>query len=107
MRWTRKRRAAPGQGTGNRIGISRNIAIRPDLHVRPQIDGVRDSSSAGHNLLRDRRERCPRRFGVDTATLPGLGEEAIAFLRNWRFTPGLKNGATVAVPCKFDFAWGL
>jgi TonB family protein len=48
----------------------------------------------------------PRRFAIDTATLPGLGEDAIAFLRNWRFTPGLKNGGAVAVPCKFDLVWG-
>jgi TonB family protein len=49
----------------------------------------------------------PRRFGIDTGTLPGIGEDAIAFLRNWRFTPGVKDGAAIAVPCKFDFVWGL
>jgi Gram-negative bacterial TonB protein C-terminal len=49
----------------------------------------------------------PRRFGIDTATMPGFGEDAIAFLRNWRFTPGLRDGAAIAVPCKFDFVWGL
>ena len=49
----------------------------------------------------------PRRFGIDTLTLPGFGEDAIAFLRNWRFTPGLKDGAPIAVPCRFDFFWGL
>jgi TonB family protein len=49
----------------------------------------------------------PRQFGIDTGTLPGFGEDVITFLRNWHFTPGLKNGAAVAVPCKFDFVWGL
>jgi TonB family protein len=49
----------------------------------------------------------PRRFAIDTGALPGIGEEAIAFLRTWRFTPGLKDGAAIAVPCKFDFVWGL
>jgi TonB family protein len=49
----------------------------------------------------------PRQFGIDTGALPGIGEDAIAFLRTWRFTPGLKDGAAIAVPCKFDFVWGL
>jgi TonB family protein len=49
----------------------------------------------------------PGRFGIDTGTLPGFGEDAIAFLRGWRLTPGLKDRAAIAVPCKFDFVWGL
>jgi Gram-negative bacterial TonB protein C-terminal len=49
----------------------------------------------------------PGRFGIDTGTLPGMGEDVIAFLRNWRFTPGLEDGAAIAVPCRFDFVWGL
>jgi TonB family protein len=49
----------------------------------------------------------PRRFAIDTGALPGMGEDAIAFLRSWRFTPGVKDGAAIAVPCRFDFVWGL
>jgi TonB family protein len=47
----------------------------------------------------------PRGFTA-VGGLPELGEDAIAFLKNWRFIPGLKNGPAVAVGCKFDFVWG-
>lgn len=32
--------------------------------------------------------------------------QAIAVLREWRFTPGMKDGKPVSVPATFDFAWG-
>ncbi|MBZ5631569.1 MAG: TonB family protein [Acidobacteriia bacterium] len=33
-------------------------------------------------------------------------DQAMAVLRAWRFTPGMKDGRPVSVPCTFDFAWG-
>jgi TonB family protein len=33
-------------------------------------------------------------------------DQAMAVLRAWRFTPGMKDGKPVSVPCTFDFAWG-
>lgn len=32
--------------------------------------------------------------------------QATEVLRQWRFTPGMKDGNPVSVPCAFDFAWG-
>ena len=33
-------------------------------------------------------------------------DQAMAVLRGWRFTPGMKEGTPVSVPCTFEFAWG-
>jgi len=33
-------------------------------------------------------------------------DQATAVLRQWRFTPGMKEGKPVSVPCTFDFVWG-
>jgi len=33
-------------------------------------------------------------------------DQAMAVLREWRFTPGMKEGMPVSVPCTFEFAWG-
>jgi len=33
-------------------------------------------------------------------------DQATAVLRQWRFTPGMKDGKPVSVPCAFDFVWG-
>ena len=33
-------------------------------------------------------------------------DQAMAVLRGWRFTPGMKDGMPVSVPCTFEFAWG-
>jgi TonB family protein len=48
----------------------------------------------------------PGNFQVLKASLDLWGSQAIAVLRQWRFTPGLKDGVPVPVPCTFDFAWG-
>jgi TonB family protein len=33
-------------------------------------------------------------------------DQAMAVLRGWHFTPGMKDGRPVSVSCTFDFAWG-
>jgi len=33
-------------------------------------------------------------------------DQAAAVLRQWRFTPAMKDGKPVSVPCTFDFVWG-
>jgi TonB family protein len=33
-------------------------------------------------------------------------DQATAVLRQWRFTPGMKDDKPVLVPCAFDFVWG-
>lgn len=45
--------------------------------------------------------------GYADGELPGLREDVVAFLRNWRFIPGVKDGPAVPVFCTFDFIWGL
>ena len=32
--------------------------------------------------------------------------QAIAFVRDWRFTPGTKDGKPISVPCSIDLMWG-
>ena len=34
------------------------------------------------------------------------GSQAIAFVRDWRFTPGMKDGMPVSIPCSIDLMWG-
>jgi len=48
----------------------------------------------------------PTRFRVLSASAELWGDEAIAVLRRWRFTPGAKDGESVAVPCTVDLVWG-
>jgi TonB family protein len=48
----------------------------------------------------------PSGFRVEQATGLGWGQEAIAFVRNWRFQPGDKNGVAVNVPCTIQLVWG-
>jgi hypothetical protein len=48
----------------------------------------------------------PARFNVDRASLELWGPQAIAVVSEWRFTPGMKNGAPVAVPCTLELVWG-
>jgi TonB family protein len=37
---------------------------------------------------------------------PVWDDQATTVLRQWRFTPGMKDGKPVSVPCSFDFVWG-
>lgn len=48
----------------------------------------------------------PANFSVLAASADLWGNEAIAVVRNWRFTPGLKDGKPVPVPCTLDLVWG-
>jgi TonB family protein len=34
------------------------------------------------------------------------GTQAIAFVRDWRFAPGMKEGMPISVPCSIDLIWG-
>jgi hypothetical protein len=57
------------------------------------------------------------RFEVDENGLPGhfqvlsasdavWGSEAATLVGEWRFTPGMKDGSVVAVPCTVELVWG-
>jgi TonB family protein len=48
----------------------------------------------------------PVKFRIETATEPVWGAEAISFVRGWRFSPGIRGGHPVEVPCKLYLAWG-
>ena len=48
----------------------------------------------------------PQDFQVFAASAPVWGNEAIAVVRQWRFTPGVKDGMPVSVPCTLDLVWG-
>lgn len=48
----------------------------------------------------------PANFQVLAASAPVWENEAIAVVRNWRFTPGSKDGQPVPVPCTLDLVWG-
>lgn len=40
---------------------------------------------------------------IEESSNPALESEVIGIVRGWRFQPGLKNGAPVAVRCTMDF----
>lgn len=48
----------------------------------------------------------PANFQVANATEPVWGTEATALVGQWRFTPGMKNGIAVPVPCTMELVWG-
>jgi len=48
----------------------------------------------------------PENFQVLAASATLWGDEAIAVVRKWRFTPGVKDGDPVSVPCTLDLVWG-
>jgi TonB family protein len=52
------------------------------------------------------KDGVPAKFRVLSASADLWGDEAIAVLRRWRFTPGVKDGEPVAVPCTVDLVWG-
>ena len=48
----------------------------------------------------------PAQLHVEKASQPVWGKEAIAFVRQWRFSAAAKNGQPVSVPCTVDLVWG-
>jgi TonB family protein len=48
----------------------------------------------------------PIHIQVERSSESVWNDQATAVLRGWRFTPGMKDGEPVSVPCTFDFAWG-
>jgi hypothetical protein len=48
----------------------------------------------------------PAHVQVPNAPDPVWGSEAMALVGQWRFTPGMKNGIAVSVPCTVELVWG-
>ena len=48
----------------------------------------------------------PGNFRAEDVSETMWGPEAILLLHDWRFRPGTKDGRPVAVPAKFQVAWG-
>jgi TonB family protein len=48
----------------------------------------------------------PVNIQVVRSSDPVWDDQATTVLRYWRFTPGMKDGKPISVPCTFDFVWG-
>jgi Gram-negative bacterial TonB protein C-terminal len=48
----------------------------------------------------------PAHFRILDASEAVWGSEATAVVSQWRFTPGMRNGIAVAVPCTVELVWG-
>jgi TonB family protein len=48
----------------------------------------------------------PGNFRAEHVSETMWGQEAIFVLREWRFKPGTKDGKAIAVPARFQVAWG-
>ena len=48
----------------------------------------------------------PRNFEVPDASVELWKKQAIALVRDWRFTPGMKDGKPVVVRCTLNLVWG-
>ena len=48
----------------------------------------------------------PIHFQIEAASAERWGAEAIALVREWQFTPGMKNGDAVSVPAVLMLVWG-
>ena len=66
-------------------------AVRKEPFFIPELKGGRAIDALGR----------PVNFQVEAASDPQWGAEAIAFVREWKFTPGGGN-----VPCMLTLVWG-
>ena len=48
----------------------------------------------------------PGNFSVLDESESTWGPEAVALVKNWRFHPGMRNGAALKVSCEMAFMWG-
>jgi TonB family protein len=48
----------------------------------------------------------PSHFKIPNASEAIWGSEAMALVGQWRFTPGMRNGLAVPVPCTVELVWG-
>jgi TonB family protein len=48
----------------------------------------------------------PSHFEIPNASEAIWGSEAMALVGQWRFTPGMRNGLAVPVPCTVELVWG-
>jgi TonB family protein len=48
----------------------------------------------------------PSHFKIPNASEGIWGSEAMALVGQWRFTPGMRNGLAVPVPCTVELVWG-
>jgi TonB family protein len=48
----------------------------------------------------------PSHFKIPNASEAIWGSEAMALVGQWRFTPGMRNGIAVPVPCTVELVWG-
>ena len=48
----------------------------------------------------------PNRFRVERASEPGWGNQAVAIVSKWKFTPGFRDGTPLSVPCTINLVWG-
>lgn len=48
----------------------------------------------------------PVNFRISNASEPVWGSEATAMVGQWRFTPGMKDGIAISVPCALELVWG-
>jgi len=56
--------------------------------------------------MRSHESGVPIHIQVERSSYRVWNDQATAVLRQWRFTPGMKKGMPVSVPCTFDFVWG-
>jgi hypothetical protein len=47
----------------------------------------------------------PSKIGFDKVALSMWGEDAIRAVSEWRFRPGKRGDAAIAVPCVMELAW--
>ncbi len=48
----------------------------------------------------------PMNLRIANASEPVWGSEATAMVGQWRFTPAMKNGIAISVPCTLELVWG-
>jgi TonB family protein len=80
---------------------------RPTLQIArfPPNGDPPDTGSGSISCLID-EEGQPTAFRVEKSSAQSLDGDAMAFLRQWRFNPAMKDGKPVAVPATIDVAFG-
>lgn len=80
--------------------------LRDDAIEEGRLLGAVGRQATATVVLQVNEQGIPVNVQVRDASEEVWEAEALALVRKWRFTPGLKEGRPISVPCVLDLVWG-